>query len=51
MCWSTGQKHQKVVEDMIEYLKSPEVMAYPDFNLPFFITTDASNEGLGSVLY
>ena len=45
------EDHQKVVEDMIEYLKSPEVMAYPDFNLPFFITTDASNEGLGSVLY
>ena len=35
----------------IESLKSPEVMAYPNFNLPFFITTDAYNKGLGSVLY
>lgn len=43
--------HQKIVVEMIECLKSPEVMAYPDFNLPFFITTDASNQGLGSVLY
>ena len=49
VCWT--DEHQKVVEDMIDCLKSPAVMAYPDFNLPFFITTDASNEGLGSVLY
>ena len=26
-------------------------MAYPDFQLPFFITCDASNSGLGVVLY
>ena len=45
------EEHQKIVDEMIDYLKSPMVMAYPDFDLPFFITTDASNEGLGSVLY
>ena len=44
-------EHQEIVNQMIDYLKSPEVMAYPDFTLPFFITTDASFQGLGSVLY
>ena len=46
-----NEKHQEILDQMIEYLKSPQVMAYPNFDLPFFITTDASNEGLGSVLY
>ena len=46
----TGE-HQGIVNEMIDYLKSPLVMAYPDFNLPFFVTTDASFHGLGSVLY
>ena len=46
----TGE-HQAIVNEMIDYLKSPQVMAYPDFNLPFFVTTDASFHGLGSVLY
>ena len=36
---------------MIDHLKSPEVIAYPDFELPFFMTCDASNKGLGAVLY
>ena len=43
--------HQAILEDMINQLQSPIVMAYPDFNLPFFITCDASNTGLGAVLY
>ena len=47
--WS--EIHQGIVNDMIDYLKSPQVMAYPNFSLPFFITTDASHQGLGSVLY
>ena len=42
---------QKALDDMINYLKSPEVIAYPDFNLPFFVTCDACKEGLGAVLY
>ena len=44
-------EHQAIVDKMIDYLKSPQVMAYPDFNQPFFVTTDASFLGLGSVLY
>jgi hypothetical protein len=45
------EQHQEILEELITYLQSPCVMAYPDFNLPFFITCDASNNGLGSVLY
>ena len=42
---------QKILDSLLDYLKSPEVMAYPNFDLPFFLTTDASGYGLGSVLY
>ena len=45
------EEHQEILEKMIDYLQSPEVIAYPDFNLPFFLHTDASNQGLGAVLY
>ena len=47
--WSDG--HQKIVDEIIDVLKSPEVIAFPDFDLPFFINCDASNHGLGAVLY
>ena len=43
--------HQDIVEEMLEFLKSPPVMAYPDFSLPFVLTCDASETGLGAVLY
>ena len=42
---------QIALDELIDYLKSPEVIAYPDFNLPFFVTCDACKEGLGAVLY
>ena len=42
---------QQVLDGLLDYLKSPEVMAYPDYDVPFFLTTDASGYGLGSVLY
>ena len=47
--WTT--ELQKILDGILDYLKSPEVMAYPDYSAPFFLTTDASGYGLGSVLY
>ena len=42
--WTT--EHQKVVARFVEMLTNPPILAYPDFNLPFVLHTDASNEGL-----
>ena len=46
-----GQHEQKVLDEMIDYLKSPDVIAFPKFDAPFFINCDASNQGFGAVLY
>ena len=45
------QNHQHQLEFLISQLTSPPVMAFPDFEKPFILHTDASNEGLGTVLY
>lgn len=44
-------EHQAVVDRLIDTLTHPPILAYPDFNLPFVLHTDASNKGLGAVLY
>ena len=43
--------HQKILEDFIEELTNPPIMAFPDFEKPFILHTDASHDGLGAVLY
>jgi hypothetical protein len=43
--------HQLILEDLLDHLDDPPVMAYPDFTKPFIVCTDASEEGLGAVLY
>lgn len=44
-------EHQSVVEKLVEMLIHPPILAFPNFDLPFVLHTDASNEGLGAVLY
>lgn len=47
--WTT--EHQTVLSKLVEMLINPPILAYPDFDCPFVLHTDASNEGLGAVLY
>ena len=49
MTWTTN--HQIILEDLLNYLVNPIIMAYPDFNKPYILCTDASEQGLGAVLY
>ena len=45
------QEHQGVLEKHVDCLANPPILGYPDYDLPFVLHTDASNEGLGAVLY
>ena len=45
------QVHQDVLFKLINCLNSPPILAYPDFNAPHVLHTDASQAGLGAVLY
>ena len=49
MKWTTT--HQSALEKVVASLTSLPVTAYPDFNSPFVLHTNASEEGLGAVLY
>ena len=42
---------QNITDSVVNYLQSPKVITYPDFSLPFVINCDASQTGLGAVLY
>lgn len=44
-------EHSAVVSRLVDMLTNPPILAYPDFNLLFVLHTDASNDGLGAVLY
>ena len=45
------EQHQHILNTLIEKLVSPPILAYPNFTEPFVLHTDASNTGLGAVLY
>ena len=42
--------HQNILNKIIDILKSPQVMSFPDFEKPFISHCDASELGLGAVL-
>lgn len=43
--------HQEVLGKIVKQLTNPPIMAYPDLEKPFVLHVDASEEGLGAVLY
>ena len=45
------EEHCKILNQLLDCLTEPPVMAYPDFNKPFVLHVDASQEGLGAFLY
>ncbi|RXN20532.1 Retrovirus-related Pol poly from transposon [Labeo rohita] len=45
------EEHKNTLGTLIDILTHPPVLAYPDFNSPFTLHTDASEKGLGAVLY
>ena len=47
--WRTEQ--QLALEELVEHLSNPPIMAYPNFSKVFTLHTDASKDGLGAVLY
>ena len=49
--WNWTEHEQKVFENLKTTLSNPPILAYPDFNKPFELHTDACTSGLGAVLY
>lgn len=47
--WTT--EHQRVLDQLVSLLVNPPMLAYPDFNYRFVLHTDASDQGLGAILY
>lgn len=47
--WTSA--HQEVSNQLIDALTKPPVLGYPDFTEPFVLHCDASQIGLGAVLY
>ena len=49
---SCGQNSiRRAVETLLDHLVSPPILGYPDFSNSFVLHIDASQEGLGAVLY
>ena len=44
------KEHQAALEELLHYLTTPPLLAYPDPNLPYILHTDACQDGLGAVL-
>ena len=45
-----GTEQQQMFEKLKHIISTVPVLAYPDFNRPFILYTDASKEGLETIL-
>ncbi len=45
-----GQEQQQAFERLKQVISTMPVLMHPDFNRPFILYTDASKEGLGTIL-
>jgi hypothetical protein len=48
---SWTDEHSSILDQLVTQITSATILAYPDCNKPFILHTDASQEGLGAVLY
>jgi transposase InsO family protein len=48
---SWTDEHSSILDQLVTRITSALILAYPDYNEPFVLHTDASQEGLGAVLY
>jgi hypothetical protein len=48
--WDWNQECQKSFDELKSKLSNTPVLAFPDFKVPFILTTDASTVGLGAIL-
>ena len=51
MGWRWNEEQQQAFNTIIKHLCSAPILAFVDYELPFMLHTDASNGGLGAVLY
>ena len=45
------EEYSRLLSDVIDCLVEPNIMVYPQYDKPYILHTDASQEGLGAVLY
>lgn len=44
-------KHQEILCQLLDFLVKPPILSYPDFEQPFILHCDSSQQRLGAVLY
>lgn len=49
--WFWGEREQGSFDEMKKKLAASTLLYYPDFSLPFYVSVDSSNIGLGAELY